>query len=150
MDENQSKVLETGAILYDALPGYLLENRSKAEVVHMLIDLIDALDEIEYTRSGMPLFDVLQGNSLAQRKGVILRVEKKYHLTKREGHILRYLANDRNPTYISNALGISKSTAKAHKYSIFKKLDIHTSEELRQLLSKYDNAQPRTETSEES
>ena len=73
-----------------------------------------------------------------RRKKAILAIEQEFGLTERESHILRYLANERNPTYIANALGISPSTAKAHKYSIFKKLGVHTSEELRAMLEHHE------------
>lgn len=80
------------------------------------------------------MFDIIGGNIPGRRKKAILALEREYGLTEREGHILRYLANERNPTYISNALGISPSTAKAHKYSIYRKLGIHSSSELKKLL----------------
>lgn len=134
MDENETKVLEAAALLYNAIPGYLAKTQSKQQLGHLLVDLIDALDTIEFTRSGAPLFDIIGGNIPGRRKKAILALEREYGLTEREGHILRYLANERNPTYIANALGISPSTAKAHKYSIFKKLGIHSSSELRKLL----------------
>ncbi len=76
------------------------------------------------------MYDIIGGNAPGRRKKAILAIEQEFGLTERESHILRYLANERNPTYIANALGISPSTAKAHKYSIFKKLGVHTSEEL--------------------
>lgn len=136
MDEN--KVLERAALLYGAIPGYLLGDKSKEEVAHLLVDLIDSLDDIEYSRSGTPLYDVIDGNLPGRRKKSILALERRYDLTEREAHILRYLANERNPTYIANALGIAQATAKAHKYSIFKKLGIHSSEELRHLLEHYE------------
>ncbi|WP_139652495.1 helix-turn-helix transcriptional regulator [Raoultibacter phocaeensis] len=134
MKESESKVLEAAAILYNAIPGYLANTESKQQMGHYLVDLIDALDDIEYTRSGTPLYDIIGGSVPGRRKKAILDLERKYGLTEREGHILRYLANERNPTYIGNALGISPSTAKAHKYSIFKKLGVHTSDELKALL----------------
>ena len=134
MDENETKVLEAAALLYNAIPGYLAETQSKQQLGHLLVDLIDALDTIEFTRSGTPLFDIIGGNIPGRRKYAILALEREYGLTEREGHILRYLANERNPTYISNALGISPSTAKAHKYSIYRKLGIHSSSELKKLL----------------
>lgn len=134
MKESESKVLETAAIMYSAIPSYLAQEKSKQEMGHLLIDLIDALDDVEYSRSGTPLFDILGGSEIGRRKKAILNLEKEYGLTERESHILRYLANDRNPTYIANALGISPSTAKAHKYSIFKKLGVHTSSEFKAML----------------
>lgn len=134
MKESKSKVLEAAAILYNAIPGYLAQTESKQQMGHYLVDLIDALDDIEYSRSGTPLYDIIGGSAPGRRKKAILTLEKEYGLTERESHILRYLANERNPTYIANALGISPSTAKAHKYSIFKKLGVHTSEELKAML----------------
>ncbi len=131
MKESESKVLEAAALLYNAIPGYLAATETKQQMGRLLVDLIDALDDIEYTRSGTPLYDIIGGNAPGRRKKAILAIEQEFGLTEREGHILRYLANERNPTYIANALGISPSTAKAHKYSIFKKLGVHTSEELR-------------------
>ena len=51
MDEN--KVLENAAMLYGAIPGYLLGDKSKEEVAQLLVALIDSLDDIEYSRSTM-------------------------------------------------------------------------------------------------
>lgn len=136
MKESESKVLEAAAILYNAIPGYLAQTESKQQMGHYLVELIDALDDIEYSRSGTPLYDIIGGSAPGRRKKAILTLEKKYDLTERESHILRYLANERNPTYIANALGISPSTAKAHKYSIFKKLGVHTSDELKTMLER--------------
>lgn len=138
MDEHESKALEAAAIAYNAIPGYLSGAQSKKQMGKLIVELIDALDTIEYSRSGTPLFDIIEGSMPGHRKKAILSLEKKYGLTEREGHILRYLANERNPTYIANALGISPSTAKAHKYSIFKKLGVHTSEELKDLLNQHE------------
>ena len=135
MERSKSKVLEAAATLYNSIPGYLAGNESKYEIGHLLVNLIDALDDVEYSRSGTPLFDIIDGSLPGHRKTAILKLERQYNLTERESLILRYLANDRNPSYISNALGISPSTAKAHKYSIFKKMGIHSSKELKDLLN---------------
>ena len=121
MDEN--KVLENAAMLYGAIPGYLLGDKSKEEVAQLLVALIDSLDDIEYSRSGTPLYDVIDGNLPGRRKKSILALERRFDLTEREAHILRF----------------AQATAKAHKYSIFKKLGVHTSEELRYLLEHYES-----------
>ncbi len=137
MDEHETQALEASAKLYDAVPGYLLKTgANKDQLGHLIIDCIDALDRVEFERSGRPLFDILDAN-LGQRKTAILAIEKKFNLTEREAHILRYLAYDRNPTYIAKSLGISQATVKSHKYSIFKKLNIHSMDELRETLIKY-------------
>lgn len=142
MRESETKALEDGAVLFNAIPGYLAQTINKKEMGLLLVNLIDTLDDIEYSRSGTPLFDIIVGSVPGRRKKAILNIEKEYGLTERESHILRYLANERNPTYIANALGISPSTAKAHKYSIFKKLNVHTSSELRAMLEQYDSQSP--------
>ncbi len=139
MDTRETQVLENAAMLYTAIPEYLSGDKQKKEIAHLLVDLIDSLDDIEYARSGTPLYDIIGGDLPGRRKQSILALERKYELTKREAHILRYLANDRNPTYIANALRIATATAKTHKYAIFRKLGVHSTKEFKQLLATYGN-----------
>lgn len=63
MKESESKVLEAAALLYNAIPGYLAATETKQQMGRLLVDLIDALDDIEYTRSGTPLYDIIGGNA---------------------------------------------------------------------------------------
>ncbi len=135
MKNSTLNVLDLSAKVYTTVPEYLAGKKSKQDMARSIIDMIDALDEIEYSRSGTPLYDIIRGIMPGRRKRAILLVEKKYGLTDREGHVLRFIANGRNPAYIADALSISKATAKAHKYNIFKKLGIHSIEELSDLLS---------------
>lgn len=134
MDDKQTRALQAAAVLYNAIPAYLFNNESSSEITRLIIQLVDALDDIEYGRSGIPVLDILTGSTPGHRKRAILHLQHEHNLTEREGHILRYLANDRNPTYIAKQLGIAQSTAKAHKYSIYKKLGVHTTDELNALL----------------
>jgi DNA-binding NarL/FixJ family response regulator len=135
MKTDATKVLETAAVFYSAIPGYLNETVTKHQLNHMLIDLIDNLDSIEFSRSGSGFYDVISGAAPETRKKNILEIEQKYNLTEREGHILRFLANDRKPNYIADALQISPATVKTHKYAIFNKLGIHSLKELKELLA---------------
>ena len=128
------EVLEKSAVAYVTVPLYLAGEKNKQDMAYALIDMIDALDEVEFGRSGTPLYDIIRGDMPGKRKEAIMTVEREYGLTAREGHILRFLSNGRNPTYIANALNISKTTVKAHKYNIFKKLGIHSTKELNNLL----------------
>ena len=128
------EVLEKSAVAYVTVPLYLAGEKNKQDMAYALIDMIDALDEVEFGRSGTPLYDIIRGDMPGKRKDAIMTVEREYDLTTREGHILRFLSNGRNPTYIANALNISKTTVKAHKYNIFKKLGIHSTKELNDLL----------------
>ena len=128
------EVLEKSAVAYVTVPLYLAGEKNKQDMAYALIDMIDALDEVEFGRSGTPLYDIIRGDMPGKRKEAIMTVEREYGLTAREGHILRFLSNGRNPTYIANALNITKTTVKAHKYNIFKKLGIHSTKELNDLL----------------
>lgn len=135
MKNINQNVLEKSAIAYVSVPQYLAGEKSKQEMATALIDMIDALDDVEFVRSGTPLYDIIRGDMPGKRKKSIMSIERKYNLTNQEGHVLRFLSNGRNPTYIADALKISKSTAKTHKYNIFKKLGIHSTKELHDLLN---------------
>ncbi len=137
MQSRETVVLEAAADLYNAVPKYLDNSVSKHEMRRYILDFIDSIDDIEFARSGTALYDIIDGAAPGTRKKAILNIEHDFHLTEREGHILRFLANERNPAYIAHVLDIAPSTAKAHKYSIFKKLGIHSSKELFEMLRTY-------------
>ncbi len=54
----------------------------------------------------------------------------RYALTPREHEVLILLARGRNASYISQSLAISHDTAKTHIKNIYLKLDIHSQQEL--------------------
>ena len=53
-----------------------------------------------------------------------------YLLSRRETEVLFFLAKNYNASYIQEKLCISRSTAKTHIAHIYRKLDIHTQNEL--------------------
>lgn len=57
-------------------------------------------------------------------------IAKQYVLSRRETEVLFLLAKGHNAGFIQNKLCVSKSTAKTHINHIYKKLDIHTQQEL--------------------
>lgn len=57
-------------------------------------------------------------------------VAKGYGLTGRQEEVLYLLARGRNTAYIQEELVISPHTVKAHTYAIYKKLDLHSQQEL--------------------
>ncbi len=59
-----------------------------------------------------------------------LSVAQSYKLTKQEERIFIMLARGRNYKHISDELYISVHTVKTHVYHIYKKLDIHSQQEL--------------------
>ncbi|MGN0038233.1 MAG: response regulator transcription factor [Coriobacteriales bacterium] len=64
-------------------------------------------------------------------------VAELYGLTKRESEILLYVAKGRNAVYIQNELVLSIHTVKTHIASIYKKMDVHSSQELISLIEEY-------------
>lgn len=138
MNENEIKALEALARAYEAAPSYLLNGKNKRQFERLLIEAIDALDIVEYSRSKTTFLSTIQGTAPFARKLSILSLAEERHLTQREGHVLRYLANGDSTTYIARALGISVTTARTHTYSIYRKLGVHSRSELITLLNDYE------------
>ena len=61
---------------------------------------------------------------------------KRYRLTDRQAEVLRYLGQGRNAHYIQEKLGISEHTVKSHIYSIYGKAEVHSQQELMELLDR--------------
>ena len=61
-------------------------------------------------------------------------IAKHYELTRRQKEIFGYLAKGRDAKFLENHLCISYSTAKSHIYSIYVKLDIHSRQEIIDLI----------------
>lgn len=61
-------------------------------------------------------------------------IAREYGLTPRESEVLGFLAIGRNAAFIAQALWISPLTAKTHIANIYRKLDIHSMQELFDLL----------------
>ena len=57
-----------------------------------------------------------------------------YALTPREHEVLGLLARGRTAAYVGHSLGISQGTAKTHIRSIYHKMDIHTQQDLMDLI----------------
>ncbi|NTU89662.1 MAG: helix-turn-helix transcriptional regulator, partial [Actinobacteria bacterium] len=62
------------------------------------------------------------------------RVADTYLLSARETEILFLLAKGRNAAFIQKELYISEGTARTHMWRIYKKLNIHTQQELMDLI----------------
>jgi DNA-binding CsgD family transcriptional regulator len=58
----------------------------------------------------------------------------QHHLSPKETEVLFLLAKGRNAEYIQNELVVSRHTAKAHIYHIYQKTDVHSRQELINLL----------------
>lgn len=59
---------------------------------------------------------------------------EKYRLSPREREVMRILLKGRDAKYIMDTFYISQSTAKTHIYNIYRKLDVHSRQELMDLV----------------
>lgn len=71
-----------------------------------------------------------QRNSKGGFKRKCDEISETYMLSNRERDVLNLLARGHNAAYIMDELCISRSTAKTHINHIYKKMDIHTQQEL--------------------
>lgn len=69
-------------------------------------------------------------------------IASTYLLSRRETEVMRLLAKGHNAAFIQDKLCISKSTAKTHINHIYKKLDIHTQQELLNLVEHKEDPEP--------
>lgn len=67
------------------------------------------------------------------------QVAEKGNLTSREREVMTLLAKGRGSNYISETLGVSLSTIYTHTRSIYRKLDVHSREELMDVIDNYLN-----------
>ncbi len=68
-------------------------------------------------------------------------IQKRYALTPRESEIMKLVARGRNGTFVQEKLFISKSTYQTHMRNLYKKLDIHSDQELIDLVEEEINTQ---------
>ncbi|MGV8084163.1 MAG: LuxR C-terminal-related transcriptional regulator [Coriobacteriia bacterium] len=69
----------------------------------------------------------------------VSRTASAYGLSDREQEVLRFLAKGRHAQYISEALQISRHTAKTHIYHIYRKLNVSSLEELMDVVEHIEN-----------
>ena len=102
-----------------------LESAESVESVEQAEDTAD--DEVE-TEEAMP------DSQKVPFREKIAYVGTKFGLTKRQQEVLTYLAKGRTAAYIAEELVVSNATAKTHIYNIYMKLDVHTQQELIELI----------------
>lgn len=93
------------------------------------------LNTLVYTESDLSKTVRLMPLERQQRfKHKCERVIKQYGLSDREGEIMIMLAKGRNLPYIQDQLSLSKGTVSTHRQHIYQKLDIHSQQELINLI----------------
>lgn len=87
-----------------------------------------------------PAGEILRGEALHEEEAKnyfqqkCAAVSEHYGLTARQTEVLHLLAKGRNAAYIQKQLVISQHTAKAHIYSIYKKTETHSQQDLMDLV----------------
>lgn len=70
---------------------------------------------------------------------------ERYTLTPREIEVFSLLAKGRNAEFIQNALVISNHTVKTHIYNIYRKMDVHSLQDLLDVLDAEEDAQAKNQ-----
>ncbi len=73
------------------------------------------------------------------------RIAERCGLTDREGEILGYLARGRTNVYIAGVLFVSENTVRSHVRNIYSKLDVHTRQQLIDLVEAETDADHRVD-----
>lgn len=119
-----------GALLYAGLgkegfdTGYAIF--SIIIVIALVMLLVWDLVKSRKEESGEPQADAF----LDKWKAACAEIAEAYELTNQETRIHTMLARGRNQHYIAEELVISPHTIKTHTYHIYKKLDVHSQQEL--------------------
>ena len=73
----------------------------------------------------------------ADDQDILAKISKMYQLSKRESEVLTLISKGRNAQYVSKELVISIHTAKTHIANIYNKLNVHSSQELLDLIDEF-------------
>jgi len=81
-------------------------------------------------------------DGLPQQRCAVAQMALDYKLSKRETEVLGYLSKGRSVPYMREAMVLSKSTIETHVKHIYAKCDVHSKQELLDLIERYE--QPET------
>lgn len=101
-------------------------------IVYLMLSTFDfrgEKDRAAQERQGAPLQE-------KERDAGLSEVVSAYRLSPREGDVLELLAQGYTADYLCEVLGISLNTVKSYKRHIYRKLDIHTQDELISLMAR--------------
>ena len=119
VEHSETGLMLMAGVLMVAFVGYALiglKNFSFTETVEGVVPV-----ENEDVRAKSPE-DLFQARCDA--------IAEEYHLTPREREVFAMLARGRNREYIQEKLVVSRNTVKAHVRHVYEKLDIHSHQEL--------------------
>lgn len=91
---------------------------------------LELYDESTGSTSGSIRDTSVTGQRVKYWKQKLLQICREYNLSPRQSEVLEMLAKGRDINYLTTTFYISKSTAKTHVANIYHKLDIHSRQEL--------------------
>jgi DNA-binding CsgD family transcriptional regulator len=83
------------------------------------------------------------GDSFGRRKRACLEIADAAGLSERQKEVFQYLAKGRNAFSIAKELVVSEHTIKAHIYRIYQKLEVHSQQELIDIVEKHIGPSPK-------
>ena len=130
--------LGCGTLLFNALPSLVVVGACIACILLSTFIIVsdpsfDLTWRVVLTRRESALVDQ---EELAHLEMTVDALARRYGLSARQGEILLLLARGDLPRSIGNKLGISPGTVKAHVQHIYKKLGIHSKDELDALMGR--------------
>lgn len=125
-----------GIVLGQALAGTDLESPVLLTIAGSIVMLLAAY-LLVFSEAHL---DILAKASQPRGDGPFMeacrRLISEHGLSKREGEIMVMFAKGRNRAYVCEQLVISKSTVSMHRQHIYRKLDIHSQQELIDLIDR--------------
>jgi DNA-binding NarL/FixJ family response regulator len=115
-----SKAFRSGA------RGFISKDAGRTEYIEAADKIMNGKLFLDQTALEILLEVILKVN----QKDMILQADPYHTLTDREREIFIELAKLRKPKEIAYDLGMSPKTAHNHRLSIYKKLDLHTEQEI--------------------
>lgn len=77
------------------------------------------------------------GNAVAPFRRAIEIIAEEYNLSPREREVFNFLAMGRGSDYIAEQLHVSWNTVRSHTHNIYVKLNVHSREELMDMMEEY-------------
>lgn len=107
---------------------YVLSVISSYAIIVLAVLVLRNRRITDYDQGDAPVEE--EADSLPEAEKTYQRLAEEYALTERETEILGQLDQGRSVPYISQQLLVSTSTVKTHVQSIYRKLDVHTRQQL--------------------
>ena len=80
---------------------------------------------------------------LTETRAELERLAERFQLSARETQVFELLAKGRNREHISKTLFISDNTTRTHMKNVYRKLDVHSQQELIDLLEASEKQDPK-------